>query len=209
MRAWHRYLAIVAVCPLLAGCDAENEIKQLKAQQQRLEEEVRALTKRAATPRVAQPEQCVLDTLKSSSSADVGFVRWTCIRQYIKANIENSQVVPPILVSDARLVWSTPPTMLASVPLPEFREAIENENVTVTFKNDSSLRIIAADIAIHDNGTNAVRIFRGYADAPIEPSTVGKIMALTNLETPNGQTFAEAHTWNFYKVFGVPTGSPP
>ena len=200
--------ALLVALPALSGCDQLEQLTKLQKQQEQMQKRIDGLSKALDEAKVVEPEQCALDAMKNASAGDAGFIRWTCVRKYVKANLGSADTVPTNLVNDSRLNWAPAPAFLAAMPAPEFREAAFHEHAIVTLKNQSALRIIAADVVIFDNQTSKSYIFRGYADAPIDPWTVGTITVLTNLSLPSGTDFAQAHSWSFGKIFGVPINAP-
>ena len=212
--AGHTSLAVFASTLLiLSGCEPQpdaarsNErVRQLQAQVDAMKgtlAEVNALKAKLETQQSVQPEQCVLDTVRGATSTEVGFIRWNCIRAYIKFNLPSATRIVSTPLDNATLQWVPAAGLMAALPPPEYRENL-NEHVTVTLlNNNASFQIIAADILIVDNATRQISTYLGYADAPIEPHAVGKLTALVDVKVPANQTFNDTHSWQFGNLYAV------
>ncbi len=140
-----------------------------------------------------EPEQCILDTLKSAPPDSAAMVRWNCVHMYIKAVEARATPLPLGDFTTASLQW------FASIP------AIPDplpEHIIVTLKNNSASQIISADIIIINRATKKQQTYRAYADYPIDHDTVGSLE--TEVMTGfSGGDFGKRFQWGFSAVYGV------
>jgi hypothetical protein len=141
---------------------------------------------------VIEPEACILDALKGGTAKEaMAMVRFNCVRQYIKS-------VQSIVVNASTEKFGGS-TISHYAAIPAMPSEI-SERLSVSLKNESSLRIVMADIKLTNKKTRVEHTFRGLSDFPIEPRMVGKIDATINLGLAN----LDDWTWTFANVWGVP-----
>jgi hypothetical protein len=146
----------------------------------------------ANAQKAVEPEACILDTLKGSGAREaVAMVRINCVRQYIKAVQKDAASLPVDQFKSSSLQhYNAIQGIPTDIP----------EKVVVSLKNDSSMRIIMADIILVNKKTKATHQFRAIADTPVDPSMIDTMTATINIGIKD---FSE-WTWMFQSVWGVP-----
>jgi len=143
------------------------------------------------------PEACELDELKhvQASEAVTATVRFNCIRQYILAKLPAAKNVVALGFGDATLSFH-----------PAFQSFPTStpQSVDVSIHNVSSQQIIAADIYVGPkNNSASYKIFRVYADFPIDPNTVGTLSGDLLVPINEGQSFGDIYQWGFISIWAA------
>lgn len=124
-------------------------------------------------------------------------VRYNCVNQYIRSVEPKAISVPVEQFSKSIVEWY--PTV------PAFPDPIQ-EHLLVRLKNESKLRIIAADIILTNGKAAGSDIYKAYAEYPVEPGTVGtlRVEVITGTSEQATKSFWKKHAWGFGAVYGVP-----
>jgi hypothetical protein len=78
------------------------------------------------------------------------------------------------------------------------------EHIVVTLKNDSALRIIAADIVLVKKKTNERQTYKAYPEYPIDSGTVGTMSGSVLTGLAAEKDFTAGFAWDYETVYGVP-----
>ena len=145
-----------------------------------------------AGAQVIEPEACILDTLKGGAAKEaVPTIRVNCIRQYIRSVQGSAANLGPEPFKGSSLAhYPQMPAISTAIP----------EKIVIQLKNDSSMRVIMADVVLVNKKTKVKHQFRAMADTPIDPAMVDTMTAQINLSIKDFDEW----TWNFLNVWGVP-----
>jgi hypothetical protein len=152
-----------------------------------------SLSSAALGQSIIEPEQCILDALKSAPPDSAAMIRWNCVRRYIKAVEPKAISLPLADFTHASLQWF--PSMQAFPnPVPE--------RIVITLKNNAPITIISADIVIMNIATKKSQTYTAYADYPIDPNTVGTLEADV-ISGFTGRDFNKHFEWGYVAVYGT------
>ncbi len=150
---------------------------------------------------IVEPETCILNTIgkgSQSSSIESNVIRFNCIKQFHRTAEPKSTPVNKVQLSQVTLQWF--PKMQTIGP-PYYL----NETVRINVKNNSSQRLIYVVASITNKETFATETYKFYADASIEPFSVGyftgSIISDSTISTMDA--FIEKYNWILVSVYGL------
>jgi hypothetical protein len=152
----------------------------------------------AFAQKAEEPEDCILKALQGAAKENAFVVRLNCIRKYLRAVEGKASIVPLNLTSQATAYW-TP--RMSTLGYPYYTES----QLRVDIKNNSLSRLIFAVIHITNKETQEIETYKIYADAPIDPFSVGSFTGAIKVSEKiiTAAEFWDKHIWTIQSVNGI------
>ena len=136
---------------------------------------------------VLEPEECILETIKTQKSEYRGYIEKQCVKQFVIQKQKIAKNINPNLVSDAKLSYGW--------------ILFDGNGFIVHLKNNSDKRLISIFISLTKKDGSENRVYKLFADAIVEPYSFGKFSQANLLEV--NQQYFDDRNFQIIKIYAI------